>query len=99
MALQSHLALPEHLSALLQEVGSQPEAHIFPGREKNTQLCGVHVQDHPHLIQGLQKEPLTVNSAVMRRRDESLKPQLIKSMLTKLMVLCRYTTVLVQGQL
>lgn len=32
-ALQSHLALPVHLSALLQEVVSQPEAHIFPGRE------------------------------------------------------------------
>lgn len=86
MALQSHLALPVYLSALLQEVGSTPEAHIFT---EGMKLFTSEVQDCSIQVK--------VNRAAGRRMNESLKPQLIKSMLNEVKVLCQYT-VFVQGQ-
>lgn len=46
MALQSHLALLVHFSAVPQELGNWPETYIIPGREKIF-CCGVQVQDRP----------------------------------------------------
>lgn len=63
MALQPHLALPVYLSALLQEVGKRPEAHIFI---EGVKIFSFEVEDR--LIQ------VKVNRAVGRRADESLKP-------------------------